>query len=100
LIEYVLIKGVNDALHHADGVAAWCRPLPCVVNLIPYNPQRDAAYETPSDDTVLAFLRRLRAHGIFVKRRVTYGRDLMGACGQLGNPALRRAQRGSAAARV
>jgi 23S rRNA (adenine2503-C2)-methyltransferase len=90
LIEYVLLKDVNDALEHADQVAAWCRPLRCVVNLIPYNPQRDAPYATPSDDTIQRFLQRLRSHGIFVKRRVTQGRDLMGACGQLGNPQLRR----------
>jgi 23S rRNA (adenine2503-C2)-methyltransferase len=89
LIEYVLIKDVNDALEQADEVAAWCRPLRCVVNLIPYNPQRDASYATPSDDTIQRFLRRLRSHGIFVKRRVTQGRALMGACGQLGNPAAR-----------
>lgn len=93
LIEYVMIKGVNDAPEHADQVAAWCRPLPCVVNLIPYNPQRNAPYETPSEATVFAFLRRLRAQGIFVKRRITYGRDLMGACGQLGNPEQRRVRR-------
>ena len=90
LIEYVVIKDVNDALEHADQVAEWCRPLRCVLNLIPYNPQRDAPYATPSEDTVLRFLRRLRERGIFVKRRVTQGRDLMGACGQLGNPQLRR----------
>jgi len=93
LIEYVLLKDINDALEHADQVAAWCRPLRCVVNLIPYNPQRDAPFATPSDDTVLRFLRRLRTHGIFVKRRVTQGRDLMGACGQLGNAEVRRASR-------
>jgi 23S rRNA (adenine2503-C2)-methyltransferase len=90
LIEYVMIKDVNDAPEHADQVAAWCRPLPCVVNLIPYNRQRDAPYEAPSEATLFTFLRRLRAQGIFVKRRITYGRDLMGACGQLGNPELRR----------
>jgi 23S rRNA (adenine2503-C2)-methyltransferase len=89
LIEYVLIKDVNDAPQHADAVAAWCRPLPCIVNLIPYNPQREAAFETPSEATIMRFLQRLRAQGIFVKRRITHGRDLMGACGQLGNPALR-----------
>jgi 23S rRNA (adenine2503-C2)-methyltransferase len=89
LIQYVLIKDVNDSLAAADAVAAWCRPLPCVVNLIPYNPQRDAAYATPSEETVLRFMRRLRERGIFVKRRITQGRDLMGACGQLGNPAIR-----------
>lgn len=89
LVEYVMLRGINDAPEHADQVAEWCRPLPCVVNLIPYNPQRQAAYEAPSDETIQAFLRRLRANGIFVKRRVTYGRNLMGACGQLGNPSLR-----------
>ena len=89
LIEYVLIKGVNDAPEHADQVAAWCRPLPCVVNLIPYNPQRHAPYATPSEATLYAFLRRLRAQGIFVKRRIPQGRDVMAACGQLGNSTLR-----------
>ncbi|MGH3054464.1 MAG: 23S rRNA (adenine(2503)-C(2))-methyltransferase RlmN, partial [Gaiellaceae bacterium] len=92
LIEYVMLKDINDALEHADQVAAWCRPLRCVVNLIPYNPQRDAPYATPSDDTIQRFLHRLCSHGIFVKRRVTQGRDLMGACGQLGNPSVRRAR--------
>ncbi len=90
LVEYVMLKGVNDTLDDADQVAAWCRPLPCIVNLIPYNPQRDAEYETPSNETLLRFLQRLRANGIFVKRRITQGRDLMGACGQLGNPDLRK----------
>ncbi len=52
--------------------------------------QRGASYETPSDETILAFLFHLRGEGIFVKRRVTRGRDMMGACGQLGNPAVRR----------
>ncbi len=90
LIEYVLIKGVNDSPSQADQVAAWCRPLPCIVNVIPYNPQRHATYETPSDEAVLQFMRRLKTQGIFVKRRVPRGRDLMGACGQLGNPEARR----------
>lgn len=90
LIEYVLLRDVNDSEEHADQVAAWVAPLRCIVNLIPYNPQRDAPYAAPTDETTLRFLTRLRSHGVFVKRRVTRGRDLMGACGQLGNPALRR----------
>jgi 23S rRNA (adenine2503-C2)-methyltransferase len=92
LIQYVLLGGVNDSLADADAVARWCAPLRCVVNLIPYNPQRDAEFSTPPDDRIQAFLHRLRERGIFVKRRVTQGRDLMGACGQLGNPQLRRTQ--------
>jgi 23S rRNA (adenine2503-C2)-methyltransferase len=90
LIEYVLIKDVNDSLEHARETAAWCRGLRCVVNLIPYNPQRDAAYETPDEATISRFMAELRRQHIFVKRRLTHGRDLMGACGQLGNAALRQ----------
>lgn len=99
LIEYVLLEGVNDAPAQAREVAAWCRDLRCVVNLIPYNPQRDAIYAAPDDATTFRFLNELRRNGIFAKRRLTRGRDLMGACGQLGNPSLVRS-RGAAAAQL
>jgi 23S rRNA (adenine2503-C2)-methyltransferase len=92
LIEYVLLKDVNDAPEHARQIADWCRDLRCVVNLIPYNPQRDAVYATPPEATVLRFMRDLREQHIFVKRRLPRGRDLMGACGQLGNPLLARSK--------
>ncbi len=95
LIEYVLIKGVNDSPADADAVAAFCSGLRCIVNLIPYNPQRFAAFETPSHDTLLAFMAQLKFHHIFVKRRIPHGRDLMSACGQLGNPDIRRRKSGS-----
>jgi len=90
LIEYVLIKGVNDSLADADAVAAFCKGLRCIVNVIPYNPQRYATFETPSDETIVAFMKQLKTHRVFVKRRITHGRTLMGACGQLGNPEVRR----------
>jgi hypothetical protein len=32
----------------------------------------------------------LKSHHIFTKRRIPHGRELMGACGQLGNPHVRR----------
>ncbi len=90
LIEYVLIKGVNDSVADAGAVADFCAGLPCVVNVIPYNPQRFADFETPTEEAVVAFMGALKGRGIFVKRRVTHGRELMGACGQLGNPEVRR----------
>jgi 23S rRNA (adenine2503-C2)-methyltransferase len=92
LIEYVLIKGVNDSPADARAVADFCGGLRCIVNVIPYNPQRFASFETPSDDAVVAFMTHLKSHGIFVKRRITHGRGLMSACGQLGNSEIRRRQ--------
>jgi 23S rRNA (adenine2503-C2)-methyltransferase len=88
LIEYVLLRGVNDAPAQAREVAAWCRGLRCIVNLIPYNPQRQARYAPPDDAAVVRFSTELRRAGVFVKRRLTKGRDLAGACGQLGNAGL------------
>ncbi len=67
LIEYVLIKGVNDSLADADAVIDFCRGLPCIVNLIPYNPQRFAAYETPEEPAILAFLNHLKERGNFIE---------------------------------
>jgi 23S rRNA (adenine2503-C2)-methyltransferase len=90
LIEYVMLKGVNDSLADADALAQWCRPLPVTVNLIPYNPQNPARFESSDSQTIVAFLTHLRALGILAKRRVTLGQPLMAACGQLGNAALRR----------
>lgn len=90
LIEYVLIPGVNDAAEHADELCAYLRPLNCTVNVIPYNPRRDSPWPAPSDADVERFVERIMAHGQFVKRRQTIGRTLMAACGQLGNPSIRR----------
>lgn len=90
LIEYVLIKNVNDRREDAKKIAQWCRPLPVTVNVIAYNPQQPALFATPGEEELVGFVHELRSLGIFAKRRVTHARDLMGACGQLGNPLVRR----------
>ena len=94
-IEYVLIPGVNDALEHCDEICAYVRDLRCSLNVIPYNPRRDSPWPAPDEATVDRFIRRAVDNGQFVKRRGTKGRDVMGACGQLGNPEIRRRKRGS-----
>ncbi len=90
LIEYVMLKGVNDSPADAVALAQWCRPLPVTVNLIPYNPQTPARFESSDAQTIVAFLTHLRELGILAKRRVTIGQPLMAACGQLGNAQVRR----------
>ncbi|MDA0975636.1 MAG: 23S rRNA (adenine(2503)-C(2))-methyltransferase RlmN [Planctomycetota bacterium] len=92
-IEYVLIPGVNDRLEHCDELCGRLRGLKCSLNVIPYNPRRDSPWPAPEESTVEAFIGRAIANGQFVKRRGTKGRDVMGACGQLGNPEIRRAGR-------
>jgi 23S rRNA (adenine2503-C2)-methyltransferase len=89
-IEYVLLKNINDSPAHADALVAWCDPLPVRVNVIAYNPQQPALYEAPDDQTIVDFVLRLRQKGLLAKRRATLGRGVLGACGQLGNPELKR----------
>jgi 23S rRNA (adenine2503-C2)-methyltransferase len=89
-IEYVLIPGVNDEEQHAKELAAWVRGLPACVNVIPYNPRRASPWEAPSEERVTQFLAWLLENDTYCKRRRTKGRDVMGACGQLGNPEIRQ----------
>jgi 23S rRNA (adenine2503-C2)-methyltransferase len=89
-IEYVLIPGVNDDPDHAHQLADYTRGLPACINLIPYNPRRNSPWPAPTEEQVQGFMSLLSAQGAYVKRRRTKGRDMMGACGQLGNPHIRR----------
>jgi 23S rRNA (adenine2503-C2)-methyltransferase len=102
-VEYVLIPGVNDTQAHADQIASFVAPfglcesgkvrgaeLLAVLNLIPYNPRRNSPWPAPTEDQVSEFLDWLIARGVFVKRRRTKGRQMMGACGQLGSEHIRK----------
>jgi len=89
-VNYCLMPGINDSRGNAAEVAAFCRPLGrCLVNVIPYNPGKRPLTHAPETDAVERFIAWLRADGCAVRRRVTKGRSVMAACGQLGNVALR-----------
>jgi 23S rRNA (adenine2503-C2)-methyltransferase len=67
------------------------------VNLIPWNPVEGMSFEgrplqEPSPGETAAFTRALEERGFKVTRRFRKGRDISGACGQLGEivPAERR----------
>jgi 23S rRNA (adenine2503-C2)-methyltransferase len=99
-VNYCLMPGINDTRDDARGIAGFCRPLErTLVNLIPYNPGTCALTRAPTEDEVVRFVGWLRDEGLAVRRRVTKGRKVMAACGQLGNVALRRSRTRPAAAR-
>ena len=52
------------------------------VNLIPYNPT-DAAYEGSTPKAIEAFRAELERRGIAATVRLTRGREIDAACGQL-----------------
>jgi 23S rRNA (adenine2503-C2)-methyltransferase len=55
------------------------------VNLIPFNEFPGNVFRRPADDRVFTFQGILTRAGIDAFIRKSRGRDVLGACGQLGN---------------
>jgi len=88
MIEYLLLDGVNDGAADLAALLDWCRGLAVHLNVIPYNPIADAPALRPSPAArQRAFVESLRAAGFTVTTRVSLGRDIAAACGQLARPA-------------
>jgi 23S rRNA (adenine2503-C2)-methyltransferase len=86
-IEYVLLDGVNDTPDDARRLVELTRDLPCKVNLLAFNPWDGAPYGRPAAEAVATFQAALRAQGLTVTVRVSRGRGVGAACGQLGGQA-------------
>jgi 23S rRNA (adenine2503-C2)-methyltransferase len=101
-IEYVMLAGVNDRYEQALALAKLLEPRgpgeqPHMfkVNLIPYNPTGNPSpasgaapgegdpYEGSSRESIAAFKGALEARGVPATVRLTRGRDIDAACGQL-----------------
>ncbi len=81
-IEYVMLAGVNDSYAQARQLAEVLDPRVFKVNLIPYNPT-DSPYQGSSPKAIEAFRSELERHGLGATVRLTRGRDIAAACGQL-----------------
>jgi 23S rRNA (adenine2503-C2)-methyltransferase len=81
-VEYVMLAGVNDNYAQAVQLAKLLDPRIYKLNLIPYNPT-DAAYDGSGRGAIDAFRAALEEHGLRATVRLTRGRDIDAACGQL-----------------
>jgi 23S rRNA (adenine2503-C2)-methyltransferase len=91
-VEYVMLGGVNDryeqALALARVLSARREDQPSIfkVNLIPYNPTGSGGsdpYRGSTRESIAAFRAALQARGVPATVRLTRGRDIDAACGQL-----------------
>jgi 23S rRNA (adenine2503-C2)-methyltransferase len=80
-VEYVMLAGVNDRVEQARRLAAVLDPKVFKVNLIPYNPT--GMYDGSSRRAIDAFKAVLDRARIPATVRLTRGRDIAAACGQL-----------------
>jgi 23S rRNA (adenine2503-C2)-methyltransferase len=82
-VEYLMLAGVNDSEEQAELLADVLTPREAFkVNLIPYNPT-DAPYTGSSRSSIDAFQEVLRGRGLRATVRLTRGREIAAACGQL-----------------
>jgi 23S rRNA (adenine2503-C2)-methyltransferase len=80
-VEYVMLAGVNDTVGQARKLAHLLGPKSFKVNLIPYNPT--GLYEGSTRKAIAAFRQALVTAGVPATVRLTRGRDIQAACGQL-----------------
>jgi 23S rRNA (adenine2503-C2)-methyltransferase len=89
-VEYVMLGGVNDRVEQARALAALLDPKVFKVNLIPYNPT--GMFAGSSRKAIAAFKDVLDAARLPATVRLTRGRDIAAACGQLAADARTRAR--------
>jgi len=80
-VEYVMLAGVNDRVEQARSLAELLDPKIFKVNLIPYNPT--GSFTGSSPKAIAAFESELKRGNIPTTVRLTRGRDIAAACGQL-----------------
>jgi 23S rRNA (adenine2503-C2)-methyltransferase len=82
-VEYLMLAGVNDRPEQARELAAVLTPRDAFkVNLIPYNPT-GGEYQGSSREAIESFRLALVDRGLPATVRLTRGRDIAAACGQL-----------------
>ena len=88
-VEYVMLAGVNDAPEQGRALGELLGRDDFKVNLIPYNPT--GLYDGSPRERIAAFRHELERARVPVTVRLTRGRDIEAACGQLAAaPRVRR----------
>ncbi len=82
-VEYVMLAGVNDSPAQAKLLARLLGHEAFKVNLIPYNPT--GMYDGSSRDAIASFKFELERAHVPATVRLTRGRDIAAACGQLAS---------------
>lgn len=87
MMEYVLLKGVNDSDEVAHQLGRLLQGRLVMVNIIPYNPNYAVGieeFDPPSDADTERFCAIVRdQYALYTTVRAEMGQDVSGACGQL-----------------
>lgn len=82
--EYIMWRGVNDDMKHAEALVKLIKDLDCRVNIIRYHKIPGVNLNPASEERMLMFRNFLNSKGIIATVRASRGEDIMAACGMLG----------------
>ena len=83
--EYILLDGVNESIDDAKRLVDLCKKVPAKVNIIEYNPIKEAAFNRSKNMQREQFVSYLEKNGVTATVRRSRGKDIDAACGQLAN---------------
>lgn len=82
-LEYIMWRGVNDDIAHADMLVKLIGNVDCRVNLIRFHAIPGVELHPASDERMLMFRNYLNSKGITATIRASRGEDIEAACGML-----------------
>lgn len=82
-LEYIMWRGVNDDVAHAEMLVKLIGKLECRVNLIRFHRIPGVELAPASDERMLMFRNYLNSKGITATIRASRGEDIEAACGML-----------------
>ena len=81
--EYIMFRGLNDSLRHAEELVRLLKGLHCRINLIRFHAIPDVALRTSDESSMVQFRNYLTRKGIICTIRSSRGEDIFAACGML-----------------
>ena len=85
VMAYLLLPGINDRTADVQQLVRWFKGKNVMINILEYNPTSADQIKKPSKQAMLDFKRQLERAGLEVKMRISHGRNIKAACGQLAN---------------
>ncbi len=82
-LEYIMWRGVNDDIAHAEMLVKLIGNVRCRVNLIRFHAVEGVDLVPCSEERMLMMRNYLNSHGIIATIRVSRGEDILAACGML-----------------
>lgn len=84
-LEYIMWRGVNDDVRHAEMLVKLIGKIDCRVNLIRFHAIPGVDLHPCSEERMIMFRKILNANGITATIRASRGEDIMAACGMLAS---------------